>query len=78
MGIKTYRMRIVDYSIISAVGLQDLKRNVLEAMDEGWQPMGGVQLYSSPGGMGVPPKLNFMQVVVKYEENKRIDYSTEG
>lgn len=58
---------VKQYKIVSDKHHYSLQNQIVNAIKEGWQPMGGVGVYH-PGGnpLGGQPD-NFFQVIVKYE-----------
>jgi hypothetical protein len=48
------------YKIIHAATMEDLERQVNDAMRDGWAPQGGVQFESSNYGLWIQAMVNYM------------------
>jgi hypothetical protein len=63
-------MKIKNYGIIEEtdLDLSELRNEVNEWIQEGWQPYGPLQIINSPETESQYAKVRFIQVMVEYEE----------
>lgn len=61
-------MKIIAYQILTATSPGDLEDYVNQAIQDGWQPLGGVS-FSPTTGMHTTAPYNYRQAMVKYESN---------
>ena len=73
-------MKIVDYCVVvsplkSSSSEDDLTKDVVEMIKEGWQPLGGVSMVQDDGHSygNNWTVIRFAQAMVKYEEGESIE-----
>ncbi len=66
----TNNSKIVDYLVIQILGENKFTQRINTLLDEGYQPLGNLYIDEEENGD------NFIQLMVRYEKSKIVDYQT--
>ena len=60
-------MRVIDYCVLNRCNIGSLNHAMLSALNEGWQPIGGISYVQLSNGTD-----QYLQALVKYSEDEVI------